>query len=113
MLEELFSNAYVFVVPSDIEGMSISLLEAMSYGNCCLVSDIPENLEVVEDKAATFRKGDVADLCAKLRFLLEQEEEVKRYKEVSSQFICGKYNWEEVVDETIKVYDKVRRKKRK
>ncbi len=113
VLEELFSNAYVFVVPSDIEGMSISLLEAMSYGNCCLVSDIPENLEVVEDKAATFRKGDVADLCAKLRFLLEQEEEVKRYKEVSSQFICGKYNWEEVVDETIKVYDKVRRKKRK
>ena len=113
VLEELFSNAYVFVVPSDIEGMSISLLEAMSYGNCCLVSDIPENLEVVEDKAATFRGGDVADLCAKLRFLLEQEEEVKRYKEVSSQFICGKYNWEEVVDETIKVYDKVRRKKRK
>lgn len=113
VLEELFSNAYVFVVPSDVEGMSISLLEAMSYGNCCLVSDIPENLEVVEDKAATFRKGDVVDLCAKLRFLLEREEEVKRYKEVSSQFICGKYNWEEVVDETIKVYDKVRRKKRK
>ncbi len=113
VLEELFSNAYVFVVPSDIEGMSISLLEAMSYGNCCLVSDIPENLEVVEDKAATFRGGDVADLCAKLRFLLEREEEVKRYKEVSSQFICGKYNWEEVVDETIKVYDKARRKKRK
>ena len=83
VLEELFSNAYVFVVPSDVEGMSISLLEAMSYGNCCLVSDIPENLEVVEDKAASFRKGDVADLCAKLRFLLEKEEEVKRYKEVS------------------------------
>ncbi len=113
VLEELFSNAYVFVVPSDVEGMSISLLEAMSYGNCCLVSDIPENLEVVEDKAASFRKGDVADLCAKLRFLLEKEEEVKRYKEVSSRFICEKYNWEEVVDETIKVYDKARRKKRK
>lgn len=113
VLEELFSNAYVFVVPSDVEGMSISLLEAMSYGNCCLVSDIPENLEVVEDKAASFRKGDVADLCAKLRFLLEREEEVKRYKEVSSRFICDKYNWEEVVDETIKVYDKVRTKKRK
>ena len=113
VLEELFSNAYVFVVPSDVEGMSISLLEAMSYGNCCLVSDIPENLEVVEDKAASFRKGDVADLCAKLWFLLEREEEVKRYKEVSSQFICEKYNWEEVVDETIKVYDKARRKKRK
>ena len=113
VLEELFSNAYVFVVPSDVEGMSISLLEAMSYGNCCLVSDIPENLEVVEDKAASFRKGDVADLCAKLRFLLEKEEEVKRYKEVSSRFICDKYNWEEVVDETVRVYGDVRRKRKK
>ncbi len=113
VLEELFSNAYVFVVPSDVEGMSISLLEAMSYGNCCLVSDIPENLEVVEDKAASFRKGDVADLCAKLRFLLEKEEEVIRYKEVSSRFICDKYNWEEVVDETVRVYGDVRRKRKK
>ncbi len=113
VLEELFSNAYVFVVPSDVEGMSISLLEAMSYGNCCLVSDIPENLEVVEDKAASFRKGDVADLCAKLRFLLEKEEEVKRYKDVSSRFICEKYNWEEVVDETVRVYGDARRKRKK
>lgn len=56
-LEELFSNAYAFVLPSDVEGMAISLLEAMSYGNCCLVSDIPENTEVVEDQALTFQKG--------------------------------------------------------
>lgn len=40
-LEELYSNAYVYVLPSDLEGMPISLLEAMSYGNCCLTSDIP------------------------------------------------------------------------
>lgn len=113
VLEELFSNAYVFVLPSDIEGMAISLLEAMSYGNCCLVSDIPENLEVVEEKAASFHKGDVADLCAKLRFLLENEDEVKRYKEVSSQFICEKYNWEDVVTETMQVYNNARGMKRK
>lgn len=113
VLEELFSNAYVFVLPSDIEGMAISLLEAMSYGNCCLVSDIPENLEVVEEKAASFHKGDVTDLCAKLRFLLEKEDEVKRYKEVSSQFICEKYNWEDVVTETMQVYNNARGMKRK
>lgn len=49
LLEELYSNAYLYVLPSDVEGMPISLLEAMSYGNCCLVSDIPENLEVISD----------------------------------------------------------------
>lgn len=51
MLDELYSNAYIYTLPSDLEGMPLSLLEAMSYGNCCLVSDIPECTEVVEDKA--------------------------------------------------------------
>ena len=51
MLGELYSNAYIYTLPSDLEGMPLSLLEAMSYGNCCLVSDIPECAEVVEDKA--------------------------------------------------------------
>ena len=50
MLDELYSNTYIYTLPSDLEGMPLSLLEAMSYGNCCLVSDIPECAEVVEDK---------------------------------------------------------------
>ena len=56
MLDELYSNAYIYTLPSDLEGMPLSLLEAMSYGNCCLVSDIPECAEVVEDKAFIIRK---------------------------------------------------------
>lgn len=111
ILEELFSNAYIFVLPSDIEGMAICLLEAMSYGNCCLVSNIPENLEVVEDKAVSFQKGNVDDLRDKLQFLLERAEETEKYKAISSQFICEKYNWDDVVDKTIQVYDRVRGKK--
>lgn len=110
ILEELFSNAYVFVLPSDIEGMAISLLEAMSYGNCCLVSDIAENLEVVEENAVCFRKGSVDDLKEKLEYLLENPVAVEEYKAISSQFICNKYNWEDVVDETIQVYDSISRK---
>lgn len=51
MLDELYSNAYIYTLPSDLEGMPLSLLEAMSYGNCCLVSDISECTEVVENKA--------------------------------------------------------------
>ena len=106
VLEELFSNAYVFVLPSDVEGMAISLLEAMSYGNCCLVSDIPENTEVVEDYAVSFRKGNVEDLRAKLEYLLDNPDVTDKYKEKSSDFICRKYNWEDVVDKTIQVYSR-------
>lgn len=105
LLEELFSNAYLFVLPSDIEGMALSLLEAMSYGNCCLVSNIPENMEVVEDSAFSFEKGDTQDLAKKLQFLLENPQIVQNYKEKATDFICNKYNWDDVVARTIQVYN--------
>ena len=104
VLEELYSNAYLFVLPSDIEGMAISLLEAMSYGNCCLVSDIKENIEVVEEKAVTFQKGSVEDLKKKLKELLKDSETVDKYKRESSSFICSKYNWDDVLEQTLALY---------
>ena len=109
-LAELYSNAAVFVLPSDVEGMAISLLEAMSYGNCCLVSDIEENTEVTLDKAETFRRGDVKDLRKKLVYLLENNEIREKYKQNSQSYICGKYSWDEVVQRTVDLYGKQGRK---
>ena len=105
-LEELYSNASVFVLPSDVEGMAISLLEAMSYGNCCLVSDIDENVEVTLDKAETFRRSDIEDLRKKLIFLLENDEKREEYKAESQDYICNKYGWDKVVKQTIRLYEK-------
>lgn len=109
-LDELYSNAWVFVLPSDVEGMALSLLEAMSYGNCCLVSDIQENMEVVEDKAVSFKKSNVEDLKKQLENLLAHPETVAAYKAESREFICRKYDWDRVTEQTIEVYKKVLRK---
>lgn len=106
-LEELFSNAYIYVLPSDLEGMPISLLEAMSYGNCCLVSDIPENTEVVEEKALTFQRGNVKDLKAKLEQLITNRSMTDGYKKEAKEFIINKYSWSEVVEKTLKLYSQV------
>lgn len=103
-LEELYSNAYLFVLPSDVEGMAIGLLEAMSYGNCCLVSDIPENTEVVEDNAVTFKHGDAEDLQRQMEMLLLNPEKVRGYRKTAADFICHKYDWDCVVDRTLDVY---------
>ncbi len=73
LLQELISNCYVYVLPSEIEGLSPGLLEAMSYRNCVLVSDIPENLEAIDDCGVVFRSGNVQDLERQLRYLLESE----------------------------------------
>jgi glycosyltransferase involved in cell wall biosynthesis len=104
VLEELYSNAYVYCLPSDLEGMPLSLLEAMSYGNCCLTSDIAECAEVVEDKAVTFKKGDVSSLRDMLQKLCDDENLVRKYKSEASDFICQKYDWNIVVDQTVKLY---------
>ena len=104
MLEELYSNAYVYVLPSDLEGMPLSLLEAMSYGNCCVVSDIPECKDVVEDKGVVFEQGNVQKLKDVLFRLLGNSECVNIKKTSVSGFICEKYNWEEVVEKTVGLY---------
>lgn len=104
VLEELYSNAYIYTLPSDLEGMPLSLLEAMSYGNCCVVSDISECVEVIEDKAVTFKKSNVSDLKRVLQELLDNPVLVERFKEEASNFICSKYNWDDVVDRTLELY---------
>ena len=106
ILEELYSNPYIYTLPSDLEGMPLSLLEAMSYGNCCLTSDIPECAEVVEDKALLFRKSDVSDLKAKLQNACDHPEMVETYKAQAEEFICRKYNWDDVVEKTLKLYQR-------
>lgn len=104
MLQELFSNAYAYVMPSDLEGMPMSLLEAMAYGNCCLTSDIPECTEVVEDKALTFPHGSVADLAAMVQKMADDPALVARYRREAAGFITGKYSWDRVVDQTLALY---------
>lgn len=104
ILEELYSNAYIYCLPSDLEGMPLSLLEAMSYGNCCLTSDIAECAEVVEDKALMFRKSDVKDLQRLLQYACDNPQEVQKLKAQAADYICQKYNWDDVVKRTLEVY---------
>lgn len=104
MLEELYSNAYVYCLPSDLEGMPLSLLEAMSYGNCCVVSDIAECAEVVEDKAVVFRKSNIEKLRDKLQQLCDHPYEIYKYRVDAAEFISRKYNWDDVVKKTLKIY---------
>lgn len=104
VLGELYSNAYVYTLPSDLEGMPISLLEAMSYGNCCLVSDIAECVDVVKDRGITFEKGNINDLKDKLQILCDREDLVMGLREEVVEFVCNKYNWDDIVTQTLKLY---------
>ena len=104
VLEELYSNAYIYVLPSDLEGMPLSLLEAMSYGNCCLTSDISECADVIGGNGVTFKKGNVNDLAEKLQELCDNSDKVESLKSDTADFVCSKYNWDNVVNRTLELY---------
>lgn len=101
-LEELYSNAYLYCLPSDIEGMPLSLMEAMSYGKNCLVSNIDENLQVIGKYGVSFKKSDIQDLKNKLEESLDEKNRLEE-KEISD-YILKKYNWDDVVKKTEQLY---------
>jgi glycosyltransferase involved in cell wall biosynthesis len=99
LLQEFLSNAYLYVLPSEIEGFSTGLLEAMSYGNCVLVSDIEENFEVISEAGLTFQSKNVQALEAQLRFAFSNPELVALYGARARARVHSNFNWETVTDQ--------------
>ncbi len=105
-LSEIYSNAYITVLPSDLEGMSLCLLESLAYKNALLCSDIPENTSVAENKAMYFKKGNVDDLAEKLQTLCDDRAVVESLRDGADEFILNKYSWQDVAKATCRLYEK-------
>ncbi|MBN1825028.1 MAG: glycosyltransferase [Candidatus Eisenbacteria bacterium] len=121
-LEELYAHNYLYIQPSDLEGLSIALLEALSFGSAVLVSDIEENLEALQEEelpAAVwdaspspegpphgfrFRRGDVEDLSRRLTHLLENPAEVETMRGKARDWIRRRYDWDRIARETSELY---------
>jgi len=103
-VQELYKNAYMFVLPSEVEGSPVALLEAMSHGICVLVSDIPECLEVIGGSGFSFRARDYLDLKDKLRYLIDNPEVVKQMGLRAKNRMREQYQWKPVVNELERLY---------
>lgn len=105
-LEELYSNCFAYCLPSDIEGMPLSLLEAMSYGCKCIVSDIDENVNVIKDYGLTFKKGNIESLTTVLQKTIDGN---FKMKDGISEYVLNTYTWEKNVDKTVDLYKKIKK----
>jgi len=104
---ELLTNAMLFVLPSDLEGLSLALLDAMGAGVCVLASDIPENCEVVQGAGFAFRAGDVDDL-ARMLWLLISNPEIREHAAASARKrVREKYLWDGISKQMEQVYARV------
>jgi glycosyltransferase involved in cell wall biosynthesis len=103
-LDELLTNAMLFVLPSDLEGLSLALLDAMGAGLCVLTSDVPENHEVVDGAGFTFQRGNSADLADRLRFLIANPTVREAAGRAAKQRIRDQYQWSTITTEIEKAY---------
>ncbi len=106
-LDELLTNAMLFVLPSDLEGLSLALLDAMGAGLCVLATDVPENREVVKDAGFTFERGNATDLAGMLRFLIANPVVREAAGRAARKRIRERYLWSDVTANVAQVYAEV------
>lgn len=112
VLKELYSNAYLFIQPSEYEGLSMGLLEAMSYGLPCLASDISANKEALGGLGFSFENKNVDSLYQKLNEILSMDKDkLKESGRLLKERTIREYNWPKIVDDTLEVYDRLLNKK--
>jgi glycosyltransferase involved in cell wall biosynthesis len=107
LLYELYSNASIYVLPSESEGLSISLLEAMSYGCCVVTSDIKENLDVILDCGLFFEFGNVDALSKTLNSLLQDYPLRKSMGQKAREHVARHYNWDTICTKYEELYNKL------
>jgi len=106
-LDELLTNAMIFVLPSHMEGLSLALLDAMAAGLCVLTSDVPENREAVDGAGFTFKRGNASDLAERLRFLIANPAIREAAGRNAKQKVEEQYQWDQIAEEIERVYLKV------
>ena len=113
-LDQLFAHSYMFVQPSESEGLSMALLEAMGHAKAILSSDIKENKEPLNEATAVFfRSGDARDLEEKMVFLINNPALAKEMGDAAMQKARDEYSWDTIVTQIEKVYADVLAKKKK
>jgi len=105
-LKELFSNATIFVQPSESEGLSFALIEAMSYARPCLVSDIDSNREALGGTGIFFKDKDVVDLTNKLQSMLDHPELLTQIGAAELERVKNEYDAIKITNKVLDLYKK-------
>jgi len=109
-LRQLYAHAYLFVQTSEMEGLSLSLLEAMGHRTACLASDIDGNKEALRDTGFYFQSRNVNDLEQQMKYVLENPEVVSQKAQAAYERACKEYDWQKIAEKTATVYQNASQK---
>lgn len=101
----LIKNAFVYIQPSLIEGLSPVILTVMGLGTPLVCSDIAENRFITSNSATHFKTGNIEDLTEKIIYTLYNTERIKEMAEVGQKNILSRFNWDTITDQYIKIFN--------
>ncbi len=103
-IQELYANAYLFINPSEQEGLPLVVLEAGGFGLPLLLSDIQVHKEMFADLPYFFKNKDWQDLKRQLKHILKLKSNLKSRSELVKNYSRKRYNWDSVVENILLVY---------
>ncbi len=105
-LIEWYSNALAYILPSAIEGLPITLLEAMSFSRCCIASDIPANREALDGKGFTYPLGNVQALQQQLEHIITNPDVAQSTGDTLLRHAYDHYTWHGIANQFLSFYQK-------
>jgi glycosyltransferase involved in cell wall biosynthesis len=100
----LISNAFCYIQPSDVEGLSPIVLTVMGLNVPLIVSDIEENEYAVLDTARKFKKANINSLTEEINYCETHYSEMLKLAEKARERALSIFNWEKVADEHVQVF---------
>ena len=101
----LMKNAYCYIQPSDVEGLSPVVLTIMGLNVPIIVSDIEENQYAVLNTARKFKQGNIESLTEEINFCEAQYPEMLELAQKAQERALNVFNWEAVADEHVQVFE--------
>jgi glycosyltransferase involved in cell wall biosynthesis len=104
-LAEIVRGAGLFVLPSDLEGLPLAMLEAMREGIPVLASDILPHQQLINNgRGILFEAGNVKSCVKSLDWAVNHPQELAVMAKNAQKHIQNNYSWDRITSETLKLY---------
>ena len=100
-------GAKLYIQATEVGGTHPALVEAMGFGNCIVVNETPENMEVIDDAGEKYAKNDASDLCLKLTQLLNSKEQIMKFRRLALRRAQAKFDWQQITNSYISLFTKI------
>ena len=105
-LSEIVRGARLFVLPSDVEGLPLALLEAMHEGIPTVASDIPVHSQVLgSDRGLLFKTGDLDDLQDQLGWAMTHPQQMRTMARRARGYVRSHHNWDVITQKYLDLYE--------